>query len=228
IRVATFNIGPISVWFFDLLHDTKNEILKSMAHVCGTQEMINGRYFNFDRDLKSKVFPYSHFFTSVEGHRYYTGHDFGNGLISALPILESSGYKYNRIDALQEQSTFQRIMVRLNGVRLAIYNTHLTHNSIEERKSQLNQLFTFVENDDIEHRIIIGDFNTDNIEDFSNFTNESYKIVNTGQYKTYPSTNRSIDNIIISSNLSIETSGMLEVPEEISDHNLLYADIKIN
>src|SRR5699024_11928103 len=131
------------------------------------------------------------YFKCVEGHRYYTGHDFGNGLISVLPIHESSGYKYDMIDPLQEQRTFQRIMVRLNGVRIAIYNTHLTHNSIEERKSQLNQLFTFVENDDIEHRIIIGDFNTDNIEYFSNFTNESYKIVNTVQYKTYPSTNRS-------------------------------------
>src|SRR5699024_4727219 len=57
IRVATFNIWSIHARFFDLLHDTKNEILKSKTHVIGTQEMINGRYFNFDRDLTSNVYP---------------------------------------------------------------------------------------------------------------------------------------------------------------------------
>lgn len=226
LRVATFNISEVNKDFFDVSRQTKKEILKTKASVIGTQEMISGQYFDFNRDFTSYFTPYSSFFKNVSDYRFAYGYDYGIGFISSFNILDQQGQHFKMIDKEIEKRGYQRIVVKVNDTKISIYNTHLTHNRQADRDSQMEELFERVEADNNVHRIVLGDYNTREMSELHWFTNKNYSVVNTGQYLTFDGRS-AIDNIIVSSNLTIAQSDMVKISKNISDHHILWADIKI-
>lgn len=226
LRVASFNVQSISYNKFDYLQETKNIIHEAKPHICGLQEMISGSYFDFDQSMRSKPFPFTFFTENVKNYRNGEGHSYGIGLISGLGLSNKYSKMYTMLNEKLEKRSFQRVSLNVNGTNINFYNTHLTNDNESEINNQLSQLYDDVVSQGIDKVVIVGDFNTQNMSLFNNFKNLGFKFMHTGELPTFHG-GTSPDNILISNALDFIDTGMLTVPSNISDHNLIYADIGI-
>lgn len=51
--------------------------------------------------------------------------------------------------------------IEINGKVIAVYNTHLTYESVEARAKQLLELKATMDQDPAEYKVAFGDFNVD-------------------------------------------------------------------
>ena len=136
-------------------------------------------------------------------------------------------------EGINEARAWQKSDIEFNGKVIAVYNTHLTHESIDARAKQLLELKQTMDQDPTEYKVAFGDFNVDQSHDEIYPFLEDYNIANGKDgkwYDTYNSVDSSmhtnaIDNIITSRNIEISNITMVETT--LSDHNMLYADAKL-
>ena len=165
--------------------------------------------------------------------------EYGIGQISAVPVKETSSGAY-KLHGGEETRVWQRMVVELNGVDVAVYNTNLTYQgtSVEGNRQNIQELVSILDNDPCEYRIVVGDFNASG-DDMLPFT-KNYDLVNgkdgqwfvtvglygeNGDGKTGSDSNNAIDNIIVSKNIEVVNKRLVH-HGGLSDHHLLYADIK--
>ncbi|MDR2870561.1 MAG: hypothetical protein LBV04_08930 [Deferribacteraceae bacterium] len=141
-----------------------------------------------------------------------------------------------------EPRTYSRVVFEKDGKRIAFYSTHLSVESATVRTEQLKELKIALDNDLVEYKIMVGDFNTDKgTNEYDIFTSAGYKIAN-GHNDTWYNTVskdekarvgmgidanvRYLDNIIVSANISINYVQMINTT--LSDHNPLIAGLTLN
>jgi endonuclease/exonuclease/phosphatase family metal-dependent hydrolase len=148
----------------------------------------------------------------------YKGGQYGTAILSRYPI---KSFEVIQLDAASfEGRSAGHAVIDVNGVSVDFFNTHLSYESTVLRSGQFNQLAGLLKK--CGTFILTGDFNTEVTSEFSVI--ESSSIVNNNTYPTFPSTGKGIDNIILSEDWSVVSSGM--GPAGHSDHNLLWAEIK--
>lgn len=229
VRLATFNIAANKKPDITKL----NELLKTNnVDIVGLQEVdINtsrNPYNMLEKFVEQGDYAYSSFQKAIETG----GGDYGVALLSNLELINTNGGALNS-EGIKEARAWQKGEIEVNGKVIAVYNTHLTYESVEARAKQLLELKATMDQDPAEYKVAFGDFNVDqNHNEIYPFL-EDYNIAN-GKggkwYDTFNGTDASmktsaVDNIITSRNLEISNITMVET--DLSDHNLFYADAKL-
>lgn len=133
-----------------------------------------------------------------------------------------------------EPRYYQRVVFEKNGKKIAFYNTHLSYEDMELRAQQMQTLKEALDNDSCEYKIIVGDFNADqSTKEFDLFKDE-YSISNGKDGKwldTFNGTDdtmkvNSVDNVIVSKNITINKVQMLD--SKLSDHNPMVVELTLN
>lgn len=139
-----------------------------------------------------------------------------------------------------EPRSITRVVINKADKEIAFYTTHLSVESYTIRQQQMQQLKTILDNDPIEYKIIVGDFNADEgINEFSLFTN-GYKLSN-GYNGVWHETVmekdlarvaagkglrvKFLDNIIVSDNIDINEVYVIKTKR--SDHYPLVAKLTL-
>jgi len=149
----------------------------------------------------------------------YRNGEYGTLIVSRYPITYTETIAFPHHKGY-EMRTMGYAVINVDGISVDFYNTHLSF----ETQELITEQFGVIA-DTLEGRnrfIVTGDFNTGNSSYFDSIADS--KTVNSGQYATFPSSSRCIDNIVIDSGWATVDSGM--GPEGHSDHRLLWAEIK--
>ena len=231
IRLATFNIAANKKPDVAKL----NELLKNnQVNVVGLQEVdvntTRNPYDMLEKFVEQGDYEYSHFQKAID-MKDGVG-EYGIGLLSNLELSNSTGGSLNS-EGIKEARAWQKSDIEFNGKVIAVYNAHLTHESVDARAKQLLELKQTMDQDPTEYKVAFGDFNVDQSHDEIYPFLEDYNIANGKDGKWYDTYNgvdasmktNAIDNIITSRNMEISHITMVETT--LSDHNMLYADAKL-
>ncbi|MEA4819967.1 MAG: Ig-like domain-containing protein, partial [[Clostridium] scindens] len=171
----------------------------------------------------------------TDGHGVY-----GIGIASKLPLTGTGGASlYSETGA--EGRAYARAVVTVEGKQIAIYNTHLSWESnvalaTRLRGEQIKQIIAAVKADPTPYKVITGDFNIDQTRGEWYPFLEEFDMANGGDGTWYPTFNgvdstmkvMDIDNIITTRNIKVENVTMVDTKTaNVSDHNLLYADLTV-
>ena len=225
LRVATFN----SFGMIDEIDDIKNYLVDNKIDIIGFQEV---NYINDYQKIKSNTINYVKNFPTG----YYFKPNYGEMIATKFHIADSK--YFNMPDSTPEPRILTRSIFDFNGKKISFYITHLNaSNSNIDRNNQVYFILNTLNNDTNKYKILVGDFNFRNKNEFNIFLDNGYKIVNGkddkwfSTYKGYDKEiwgNSSLDNIIVSSNIIINNIKMETQYLQKSDHNLLYADILLD
>ncbi len=187
IRLATFNIAANKKPDVAKL----NELLKNnQVNVVGLQEVdvntTRNPYDMLEKFIEQGDYEYSHFQKAID-MKDGVG-EYGIGLLSNLELSNSAGGSLNS-EGINEARAWQKSDIEFNGKVIAVYNTHLTHESIDARAKQLLELKQTMDQDPTEYKVAFGDFNVDQSHDEIYPFLEDYNIANGKDGKWYDTYN---------------------------------------
>ncbi|HUV85436.1 MAG TPA: endonuclease/exonuclease/phosphatase family protein [Methanosarcinales archaeon] len=151
--------------------------------------------------------------------------EYGNGLLSKYPIEE---YKVYDLPSNSEQRTVLRTIINVDGLKVAVYNTHLGLTE-SERKEQLYFIMQMTSEEKLDH-VLMGDMNT--IADKLSILAESMKDSALGSKKQLQSTfvekevQERIDYIFVSPNMEVIDYDV--IIGEASDHYPVVSEVVVN
>ena len=151
--------------------------------------------------------------------------EYGNGLLSKYPIEE---YKVYDLPSYSEQRTVLRAVINVEGLKVAIYNTHLGLKE-SERKEQLDYIMQMTSEDELDY-ILMGDMNTIAVK--MSVLTEHMKDSALGSKKQQQSTfvekevQERIDYIFVSPNMEVKDYDV--VIAEASDHYPVVSEVVVN
>ena len=156
-RVATFNIAAGRKPNIEAI---SNAFEQENIDVAGVQEVdINTGRNNYDMLVKFKEYNYikdTHFQKSID----FSGGEYGIGLLTRYQFIEKSGGALSN-EGSYEARAYARGVFEKDGKKVAIYNTHLTHESQSLRAKQMQEVLNAMDADPTPYMILTGDFNTD-------------------------------------------------------------------
>ena len=228
-KVASFNIAAGKKPDIEAMN---NALEQENIDVVGVQEVdINTGRNNYDMLAKFKEYEYftdSYFQKTID----YSGGEYGIGLLSRYEFKEESGASLSN-EGNYEARAYARGVFEKDGKEVAIYNTHLTHESQSLRAKQMSEVLEAMDADPTPYKILTGDFNTDQsiTENYPMIKN--YNLANGKDgvwYNTYNQYDSSmnvycIDNIVTTRNIKVNEVKMVETG--LSDHNMLYIDCQL-
>lgn len=150
----------------------------------------------------------------------------GSGILSKYPInMETAKtIELSRGDSWDQVRKLGCVEIDVEGTTVHFFNTHLTPLDIDMRNTEFAKINEQISDKEI--AILTGDFNVPTFDEFkaltnlTNFNNEEHKFI------TYPRDQKFMDNILYTSNFTVnyEKSGVYEKGH--SDHSLLYAEFE--
>ena len=168
-------------------------------------------------------YPYWYFAKAID----YKGGAYGHGVLSRYPILEAETVPYETVGENDHDGgrCFARLLLEVEGVPVAFYNTHLTLDR-EGRSKELQQLFARMKQDPCV--VLTGDMNAESEEMAAAVDTAQFTMLNPG-LPTWPqgeSSVKSIDHIVVSNTLK-HSPQITVYPAECSDHNLIYTEVEV-
>lgn len=237
LKVGTFNIENSNVPY-----DSGLNGIKKLTKLQNIFNKIGACILGINETFDGTIYPANEFLTTefLENYRQVTTWEniipmlnYGEGILSSLTPTSSTSVIYNSYNAPEHQGYVKNVY-NFNNKLISFYCTHLCYNSDSTLRNQITELFNAVSSDTNPYKIIVGDFNFDLSQSstyLTQFLNSGFKLVNGGQYKTYDdSRNIAIDEIMISSNIDIVSSGAgnTEYIEGLSDHFPVWATLSFN
>lgn len=133
-----------------------------------------------------------------------------------------------------EQRILARSVFKKAGKKIAFFVAHLSYSSKEIREDQIKQLYEAMINDPEEYVVAVGDFNVSNPSEFDIFKYH-FNLANGSDgvwIKTFTQPDKdqkfcSIDNIIVSKNISIKKVKVDCKYKDASDHLPIIAQLKL-
>lgn len=134
---------------------------------------------------------------------------------------------------VMEPRIYTRVVISKDDQKIAFYNTHLSFESTEIRKQQMEQIMVAMKNDPIKYQVLVGDFNADQSTKEWDIWRADFNITN-GQdhiwYDTFVGEDddmkvNSIDNIVVSKNIEIKK--ITRIISDLSDHVPLIATLEL-
>ncbi len=230
IRIATYNIA--SGRYTERGLEPMNALLADQnIDVAGLQELDRfNRRNNYDmlgEFLKFGYFSQCRYQKTID----FMGGEYGIGVLSRLPVLESSGgpLPNNR----QEGRAYVRILVEKDGRKIAVYNTHLAYESRALRTQQMEYVLQVMDADPTPYKILTGDFNVELSREEVYPMLKRYNLANGWENVWFDTFNRpgpdmkisSIDNIVFSTNIRLKKADM--ICSSLSDHNPFWAELEL-
>lgn len=246
VRVYTFNIGAYESGRYpdrplrDLMH---KRIAQSMGAIGGLQEMQT--IYNVPADVVYSDDVRKHVFLDPDPD--YALNVFGSGYLSFNEITSPTAHRFRSQhessgSVVFEGQSYLHCNIAVGGKVLSVYNTHLWYKAITNPEDfkiwegQRDELLAAMNADTNPYKICTGDFNirqndhsTLGYDGLKPFTLQGYKLVNGEKYGTLWGS-YAVDDIIVSPAVQIVNSGMVDCvdPDGNIDHNLLWADIRLN
>lgn len=151
--------------------------------------------------------------------------EYGNGILSRYPIEE---YKAYELPSFSERRTVLRAVINVEGLKVAIYNTHLGLNE-SERKEQIDYIIQMTSEEKLEY-VLMGDMNS-SVDKLGNLV-QNLRDCAQGREKAVQSTfvekgvQERIDYIFVSPKIEVEDYDV--VSSEASDHYPVVSDVVLN
>ncbi len=161
--------------------------------------------------------------SGLEHYAYFktiniSGGEYGIGLLSRFPILESETIQLSSPDV--EQRVVGRAVLDVYGTHITVFVTHLSYEKLSIRTTQMQELAALAMLE--ESYLVLADFNTANFTEFSPFSDGTLLNNKTYSVPTFPQHNTAIDNMVYSSEWVFGKPETFD--EGHSDHRLLYAE----
>ncbi len=171
------------------------------------------------------------------GYKYYyymeaikwpntTSSTAGSGILSKYPINTETAktVELSRGDSWDQVRKLGCVEIDVEGTTVHFFNTHLTPLDIDMRSTEFAKIAEEVTDKEI--AILTGDFNVPTFDEFAPLTNLTNFNSEEHKYITYPRDQKFMDNILYTSNFTVnyENSGVYEKGH--SDHSLLYAELE--
>ncbi len=218
LRIGSYNLAAgreVNHVIRHLGTDIKNTDLD----IVGVQEVdqFTARSGNIDtmKQLsKSSGLEHYAFFKAID----YQGGEYGIGILSKYPILETERYELPSAD--YEQRVLGRALIDVDGVQVNFFVTHLSYEALDIRTEQ----FAKVAEITATHipYVLVGDFNTAEFNEFSVLSGTEMVNNHDHSIPTFPESETAIDNIVFSSEAwTFAPPATLENGH--SDHHMLYA-----
>lgn len=158
---------------------------------------------------------------------YASGGEYGIGLLSAYKI-ESAETKTLSSDG-NEQRVLQKIVVKIDGHRVSVYNTHFSYESAATRSKQFAEVKKWLDADTNKYKILFGDFNA-KASEFSQL-GKGYTALNAADTRFYDygaglMSKSEIDNIVVTDNITVLNIRMID--ELLSDHRPIFAYLTLD
>lgn len=216
LRVGTFNV--LSFRDRDVSTTTKvaYHILREKLDVCCIQEFID--YYTFVSQWWIKI-PNAYDYISFNPLWKCDGGFAGMAILGKPQLTNLVNGNYNKVEGYENRG-YQKAEITINGKKVSIYNTHLTHNSDEILRQEMQQLANVVKNDTNTHKIVCGDFNAYFEHNFEAFTSIGFKPV-------VPLVTKTIDNILIPNNVKVKDYYKTPLDEKLSDHAMVVAELEV-
>lgn len=228
LRFATNNLWThysTETWFNgDLTSPRKTMLLKKLwlmvsADVWGFQEVFTNPVKDISMFL---IPPYNNaFFTETISPIKNLGFSYGVGCMTRLNCTHSGGVYLSPPSDLDSEVRGFNVLFLDNDI--LFINTHLSTDP-SRSKQMIIELADLVTSFSKNKVVIVGDFNTRNIDDFKPLENIGFEIVNKDTWLD-------IDKILIR-NLNIVNTGMIDIIgssawNHLSDHNLYFVDVEV-
>lgn len=160
---------------------------------------------------------------------------YGTGALSRLKALEATTIKVRPYG--EEQRILGRMVFALNDKKLVVYTVHVSWitkgNKYYCRPEQFKFILDTIAKDKADYKVILGDFNIESYDDYQPFIDAGFKLANspatpfeTFRWNMYDHGYKNIDNIMVTPNIDIVDPAMVDIA--LSDHNLLFADLRFN
>lgn len=222
LRVGTYNIKSLNYSkskesLGRFVEDVKELDLDIIALQEVDQKSIRSNNMAMTKELAvASGYPYYHFFSTMwilDGY-------YGIAILSKYPIMEvTSNLLPNSL--LKEPRILTESKIRIGKEIISIFNTHITYENDEYRKSQINYIQQKLLHK--EKSILLGDFNNWNINPVLQIDTMN-RINGTGEYITFKNFGTP-DDIYHSLDLSLVNATVKA--SSFSDHNILYAEFII-
>ena len=154
--------------------------------------------------------------------------EYGNAILSHLPILAHDLHLLPGGEGREPRSA-QRVLIEIDPGTLWVVNTHLSHDSVEDRAAQSRVVRSLVD-DAMGAAVIAGDLNADNdapelaaLNDLRDAWTESGR----GHGRTHPAhrPNKRLDHVLCSA--GVVASAAQVMTSDASDHLPLIVDLLI-
>ncbi len=154
---------------------------------------------------------------------------YGTAVLSRFPILSSTNTLLPRPRGGEQRGLLETV-VNVRGIRVRVANTHLQHNSAQERLAQTERIVELLA-DAKEPTVLVGDLNAvatapELAPLWKNF-DDAWVLGGTGPGETYPAEapDRRIDYVLLTRQLRVRDAVVLASPA--SDHLQLVADLAV-
>lgn len=224
LRVASFNLAAGKLPNLGTLN---KEIIREDIDIIGMQEVDMFMYRN-PEDMLARV-------TNGYGYRYFDTTlqilwmKYGLGIASSIEPSEVIATPLITQEN-EEDRIYQKAIFSVNNKPLVLYNTHLSFESQESRKQQLEDIKKDIILNSYEYVVFMGDLNLDNVEELNIF--EGILVNTAGKDGVWKDTfngevleNNVIDHIMVSKNIKVEEFRVGS--RKTSDHNIIIADLII-
>ncbi|WP_125702463.1 endonuclease/exonuclease/phosphatase family protein [Lacticaseibacillus daqingensis] len=159
------------------------------------------------------------------------GGEYGIALLADQQLEAPSVYPYTVFG--EEPRVFQHANYDNGRVRLSVYNTHLSFETMAIRQQQARELLTAIREDSAANIVVFGDFNMDQSHDEWQVFNKSLTRLNGGDgqwFNSFVGRDEAmkvyeIDNIMVSSNIRVVSREL--VPTLLSDHRMFAAELEV-
>lgn len=226
LRIGTFNIANGR----QVNHDMKkiaDDILAVDLDIVGLQEVdrfASRSKFIDTLKLLSEYTGYKYYYytkaikLSGDPATYGQDGEYGTGILSKYPIIETKSTKLESGDKEQRMLGYAKIDV--DGYIINFYNTHLSHDSKAIRLTQIDILENTLKNE--EYCFLTGDFNVEELSEYIMIPSLNTTCNESNALPTFASSKKTIDNILFSDEFTLVTSKVRI--NNHSDHYMLYAD----
>ncbi len=235
VRLAAFNIahGRGRDRRVDLAR-TASVIQGMAAHVICLQEVdrhFGERSDNLDQALelsRSLDMQVVYGASVIRPNPAGSPREYGNTILSRLPILTHELHRLPGRADLEPRSA-QRVLLELDGGALWVINTHLSHESPDDRQAQARALRLLVD-DAMGPSVIAGDFNADNdAPDLADLRDlrDAWTEAGNGDGRTHPAhrPNKRLDHVLCSPGVIPWAAQVIR--SDASDHLPLVVDLLI-
>lgn len=230
IKVCTFNVGK---WYngstrvpTELLAERKAAWLRFLGKenidLIGAQEVY--QYFDIDQNLEAFDFVLNNNFLAEYAPVWGSTDDHGNAIITKRPMIYRGYYSYGLNTGALTGIVF------CGGKAIPFIDVHMAINN-DRRASDMMKLVEWLSG--VEYGIIFGDFNIVDVAEYDVFA--GYNMANCGVFGeivTYPESEDAshgcIDNIITTTNITIEYAYTVDSSPTINDHKPLIARLLVH
>ncbi|MDQ4039787.1 MAG: endonuclease/exonuclease/phosphatase family protein [Actinomycetota bacterium] len=235
LRLAAFNIAHGRGRDRKANLELTASVIRGMAaHVVCLQEVdrhFGDRSNNLDQALelsRALGMQVVHGASVTRSPRAGRPREYGNAILSHLPILSHELHALPGSPEYEPRSA-QRVLIELDGGALWVVNTHLSHQSADERAAQARAVRGLVD-DAMGTAVIAGDFNADNDSpDLAALSDlrDAWTECGQGDGCTHPAhrPNKRLDHVLCSGGVLPSSAQVLR--SDASDHLPLLVDLLI-